>query len=629
MSNKFLNPNFVGDLDLTNGTVTILAASLASVQAAPSSTLKTNAVGSIVSETLVVSDILDLESQLQFKQDLTFSGIAGVPSAPTSGATIFADTAGVMKSIDLGGVVTDLGGGGGGNVGEFVTIPESLISDPDPGEVVIFSDGTIGSSGGKMTSKDQNGTIRYLSSDQETETSSDVNFNSITGFGANPLSLSGNGMNLVSASSIVIQSFGGTEFTGTPRVQCMTSNGFYSQNAIESGTTISAPSLTAPIINTEEIIGGATALIIKSPTSAVEIEAFGGDIEVNTLGRFFVKAFTLMDVDSPLSLFRGDVEILQGLSTPKITGPAAPNPLEIIAPGDVSINTNLTVGFNVTANSVTTGSVGANTPTGNVFLQAGALVPAPGTLANLGRALAPTITSGAFETSYVVNSRTSRLIPDLTVGFLTTSSVGQQADPFDEGYIKELNTKTVVYPIITSTNAESVRSSVMDFTQSSPDLLKAAITVAGGTNKCYGEVHRYIAGSTILAGRACSLQDPGTGGTDADLLRVTYLEVGSEDDPSIFPLGISQNDAVSGGVVELCVKGYTTAICENANVAGTVNRGSLTIGPSIALSAQGKIRIDIGSTGSNSAKIGMLSQTDGNNADDPVLIYFTGTYEAF
>lgn len=82
MADKFLNTG-QGAVNLTNGTVNIIAAELGAVNLVPSKTLKTNATKQIVSADLEIDDITNLQSELTTKTELNFveSDIARVTPA--------------------------------------------------------------------------------------------------------------------------------------------------------------------------------------------------------------------------------------------------------------------------------------------------------------------------------------------------------------------------------------------------------------------------------------------------------------------------------------------------------------------------------------------------------------------
>jgi hypothetical protein len=71
MADKFLNTG-QGAVNLSNGTVNIIAAELGAVNLIPSKTLKTNATKQIVSADLDISDVTNLQSELSTKTELNF-----------------------------------------------------------------------------------------------------------------------------------------------------------------------------------------------------------------------------------------------------------------------------------------------------------------------------------------------------------------------------------------------------------------------------------------------------------------------------------------------------------------------------------------------------------------------------
>ena len=71
MADKFLNTG-QGDVNLSNGTVNIIAAELGAVNLMPSKTLKTNATKQLVSADIDIDDITNLQSELSTKTELNF-----------------------------------------------------------------------------------------------------------------------------------------------------------------------------------------------------------------------------------------------------------------------------------------------------------------------------------------------------------------------------------------------------------------------------------------------------------------------------------------------------------------------------------------------------------------------------
>jgi hypothetical protein len=70
-------------------------------------------------------------------------------------------------------------------------------------------------------------------------------------------------------------------------------------------------------------------------------------------------------------------------------------------------------------------------------------------------------------------------------------------------------------------------------------------------------------------------------------LEVGYLIVSTPLVAGVFPIGITQHDALAGEEITLCVSGYTSVIAELGLSAG--ERGSVILGPS-ATNKDGKCR---------------------------------------
>jgi hypothetical protein len=148
------------------------------------------------------------------------------------------------------------------------------------------------------------------------------------------------------------------------------------------------------------------------------------------------------------------------------------------------------------------------------------------------------------------------------------------------------------------------------------------VTITGGVNKCYGNVAIYKAEIDLLAGRVVSLADQTAGTDSTNELKVTYLKNGTETDDSVYPVGITQNDALAGENVTVCYSGYTTAISEDAD---TAIRGSCIISDTGNI---GLVRIN-NSQGTNEARIGFVAQSDATSINGPVLIYMDGFFQGY
>jgi hypothetical protein len=168
-------------------------------------------------------------------------------------------------------------------------------------------------------------------------------------------------------------------------------------------------------------------------------------------------------------------------------------------------------------------------------------------------------------------------------------------------------------------SSQSTVISLIDYSLTSPSQLLAPITILGGVNRVYGQVERYQADIDILAGRVVALADYNDNATN---LRVTYLVAGEERNPSIYPIGITQNDCLAGQTVDVCVMGYTTAISANADT--TPERGSL-----VNTTGSGGLVL-VNSTGTiNEGRIGYMAQGSPVLANGPVLVYVGPWYQPY
>ena len=84
MADKFLNTG-QGAVNLSNGTVNIIAAELGAVNLIPSKPVKTNATKQLVSEDLDIADITNLQSELSTKTELNFVENDNVRVTPAAG----------------------------------------------------------------------------------------------------------------------------------------------------------------------------------------------------------------------------------------------------------------------------------------------------------------------------------------------------------------------------------------------------------------------------------------------------------------------------------------------------------------------------------------------------------------
>jgi hypothetical protein len=84
MADKFLNTG-QGAVNLSNGTVNIIAAELGAINLIPSKPVKTNATKQLVSENLDISDVTNLENDLKIKSELDFVESDTARTTPPTG----------------------------------------------------------------------------------------------------------------------------------------------------------------------------------------------------------------------------------------------------------------------------------------------------------------------------------------------------------------------------------------------------------------------------------------------------------------------------------------------------------------------------------------------------------------
>ena len=138
------------------------------------------------------------------------------------------------------------------------------------------------------------------------------------------------------------------------------------------------------------------------------------------------------------------------------------------------------------------------------------------------------------------------------------------------------------------------------------------------------EIHTYVAGVQLMTGRVVSLMDAPTGNDYSVKLLVEYLRVNvDETQPTIYPIGITQNNANAGEPVIVCILGYTT--CINQSGDSTPERGSAVFSDT---SNTGKIRTDI-SASNNQARLGFVAQSNNGGGNSTLLIYFSGFYQPY
>jgi hypothetical protein len=173
--------------------------------------------------------------------------------------------------------------------------------------------------------------------------------------------------------------------------------------------------------------------------------------------------------------------------------------------------------------------------------------------------------------------------------------------------------------------SESKIISNIDYSNMYPLLMLANITeVDGGVNKCWGNTAIYIAGVPLLAGRVVSLKDAPSGSDNSVKLEVEYLRVGvDENQPTIYPIGITQHNADTNEPITVCILGFTTCILQSTD--STPERGSIVLSSS---SQTGKCQTSV--TGSNNqGRIGYVSQSNSVGNNGAILIYYSGYFQPY
>jgi hypothetical protein len=131
MSNKFLTAG--GDINLSNGSQTILGSTIGAINLSPSAPLKTNSVREIVSEKLDITDVNNLTDDLKIKQNLSFIKNDSQINPDSNKIKMYAKTDGNLYTRNSDGIETEIGGGGGISYNPSTTAVENGM---------IFTDGT-------------------------------------------------------------------------------------------------------------------------------------------------------------------------------------------------------------------------------------------------------------------------------------------------------------------------------------------------------------------------------------------------------------------------------------------------------------------------------------------------------
>jgi hypothetical protein len=181
---------------------------------------------------------------------------------------------------------------------------------------------------------------------------------------------------------------------------------------------------------------------------------------------------------------------------------------------------------------------------------------------------------------------------------------------------------TVGNPIV---ERESKIISHIDYSNLHPYLMVADLDGnTGGVNKCWGHTATYVAGVQLMAGRVVSLRDAPLGSDNSRKLEVEYLRIGQdENQPTIYPIGITQHNANANEPITICVLGYTTCILQSGD--GNPERGSIVLSDS---SNSGKIRTDI-TASNNQARIGFVAQSNNGGGNSTMLIYYSGYFQPY
>ena len=160
-----------------------------------------------------------------------------------------------------------------------------------------------------------------------------------------------------------------------------------------------------------------------------------------------------------------------------------------------------------------------------------------------------------------------------------------------------------------------------DYSVLTPAQMLSSLTLlGGGVNKCYGNSVRMIADVDILAGRVVSLSDYNETSTN---LRVRYVEEGKRDenDPVVYPVGITLNNALAGETVDICTQGLCTGIMSNND---TLKRGSV-----VACKGNNGLVETGSSIGDNIGVLGSVAMGGPILINQPVLLYLQPWYSVF
>lgn len=133
MSDKFLGTGG-SNISLSNGTATIFGATIGAINLEPSQPIKTNSIRQLVSSKLNIVDINNLDSELNLKNELSFTENDTHTNPQAGQVKLYVKTDGEFYKKDSAGNETAFGGGGG----------VSTTNPPVVDEAIAVFDGTTG-----------------------------------------------------------------------------------------------------------------------------------------------------------------------------------------------------------------------------------------------------------------------------------------------------------------------------------------------------------------------------------------------------------------------------------------------------------------------------------------------------
>ena len=120
MSDKFLNTGG-GEVNLSNGSTTLFGATVGAINLDPSQPVRTNSVRQLVSGKLNISEVNNLQSELDTKNKLAFTEESIAPTEEADRVLLYAKTDKKLYYKDDTGAETQIGSGGGGGSGGDAT----------------------------------------------------------------------------------------------------------------------------------------------------------------------------------------------------------------------------------------------------------------------------------------------------------------------------------------------------------------------------------------------------------------------------------------------------------------------------------------------------------------------------